>query len=354
MKLLVRSPGILTTVQDLGRWGHQAIGMPVAGAMDPMALRRGNIMVHNDPGAAALEITVVGPKLAVQGSGIVTLAGGDLGMMVNGTHVQPWTTVAVKDGDVVSFSGMKDGLCRGYLCVAGGIDIPPLMGSRSTYLRGKIGGLQGRALKAGDELETGSPYILGERCVGFVCPEDLRPDYSPSRRMDVVPGPQDDLFTDEGIKTFLSEEYVVSAAADRMGYRMEGPTIEHVDGADIVSDAICLGAVQVPGHGQPIVMMADRQTTGGYTKIAVLTANSVARLAQRLPGEPVRFSAMSQDQAIIEAREERGRLESLRLALEGWIADPARDEKELVEPATEGQCRITVDGETYEVEWEKI
>ena len=266
MRLSIIQPGMLTTVQDLGRWGHQAIGMPVAGAMDPMALRRGNIIVNNEQGKAALEITVMGPKLSVEGNGIIALTGADLGLIINGEEKAAWTSHQVEDGDMVSFSGMKGDGCRAYICVGGGIDVPPLMGSRSTYIRGKIGGLEGRALKAGDVLPCGEPRILWRRTIGFSCPGTLRPSYRPDRKLSVVLGPQDSSFTDAGLETFTSSTYTISGAADRMGYRLEGPEVEHVKSADIVSDAICLGAIQIPGHGQPIAMMADRQTTGGYTK----------------------------------------------------------------------------------------
>ncbi len=353
MRLEIKSPGMLTTVQDLGRWGHQAIGMPVAGAMDPMALKRGNLMVKNPLNAAALEITVMGPSLTVHGSGLIVLTGADLGMAINGVPSKPWRTYSVQGGDGISFSGMKGQGCRGYLCVSGGIDVPSLMGSRSTYLRGKIGGYMGRALAKGDVLTCGEPYILWDRCAGFACPEDLRPSYDPTVPLNAVLGPQEDCFTEEGIQTFLSGEYAVSPAADRMGYRMDGPKIDHLDGADIVSDGICLGAVQVPGHGQPIVMMADRQTTGGYTKIAVITGKSVARLAQRLPGESVRFQSMSQDQAIQEAKSEAQEIERLRLAVEGWIASPREIVPVQVAPAS-GRLALSLEGQRYDVTWERL
>lgn len=353
MRLEVKAPGMLTTVQDLGRWGHQAIGMPVAGAMDPMALKRGNLMVKNPLNAAALELTVIGPSLTIHGKGLVALAGGDLGMTINGIPAAPWRTHSVQDGDGLSFSGMKGQGCRAYLCVSGGIDVPSLMGSRSTYLRGKIGGYMGRALVKGDILPCGEPYILWDRCTGFSCPIDLRPSYEPTLPLNAVLGPQDDCFTEKGLQTFLSGEYTVSSAADRMGYRMDGPKIEHLGGADIVSDAICLGAVQVPGHGQPIVMMADRQTTGGYTKIAVITGNSVARLAQRLPGESIRFRPMSQDQAIQEARAEAQEIERLRLAVEAWIATPREVAPTQVAPAS-GRLALGLEGQRYDVTWERL
>lgn len=353
MKLTVIQPGMLTTVQDLGRWGHQAIGMPVAGAMDPMALRRGNIMVNNDQGEAALEITVMGPRLSVEGEGIIALTGADLGLTINGEAKPVWTSHKVSNGDIISFSGMKGHGCRSCLCVGGGIDVPPLMGSRSTYMRGKIGGLEGRPLRAGDVLPCGEPRRLWKRAAGFTCPEELRPDYSPDRELSVVMGPQDSSFTEAGIETFTSSTYTISSSADRMGYRLEGPEVEHTGSADIVSDAICLGAIQIPGHGQPIAMMADRQTTGGYTKIAVLTSTDVALMSQRLPGHTVKFRAISQEEAVMTARREAEAVESVRLAREAWIARNTQKCNSM-ETADSGSCSMKVNGEKFQVQWQRV
>ena len=264
-----RLPGMLTTVQDGGRWGYQGKGMPVAGAMDLPSFRLGNILAGNDENEGALEVTLLGPTLFVaEGEGMAAVTGADLGFQVNGRPAPMWTAVAVGAGDVLSFSGPRSG-CRAYLCLSGGVDVPPVMESRSTYTRARVGGFQGRALKKGDIVRCGEPLPLWRKCEGLVCPEALRPCYLPDAPLRVVPGPQDDLFTEKGKETFYGSDYAVSNSADRMGYRMDGPEIEHTGAADIISDAIPLGAVQVPGHGKPIVMLADRQTTGGYTKIGV-------------------------------------------------------------------------------------
>ena len=353
MRLSVIQPGMLSTVQDLGRWGHQVIGMPVAGAMDPLALRRGNIMVNNEQGEAALEITVMGPKLSVEGNGIIALTGADLGLTINGEAKPVWTSHEVSNKDVIAFSGMKGNGCRAYLCVGGGIDVPPLMGSRSTYMRGKIGGLDGRPLRAGDILSCGEPQRLWRRSIGFSCPEELRPDYCPDKELSVVLGPQDSAFTEAGLETFTSSTYTISSSADRMGYRLEGPEVEHVESADIVSDAICLGAIQIPGHGQPIAMMADRQTTGGYTKIAVLTSTDIALLSQRLPDQTVTFRAISQEEAIMTACREAETVESLRLTKEAWIARKI-PENSPIETVNSGSCNIKVNNDTFQVQWERI
>lgn len=294
--LEVITPGLLTTIQDRGRHGYQAFGMPVAGAVDEFALRVANILVGNPEGAAALEMTLLGPKLKVLAPVKVALTGADLGARINGAEFPRWETVAVNPGDEISFTAAREG-CRAYLAVAGGIDVPEVMGSRATYLRGKIGGIDGRALKAGDVLSAGS---LQERNLptGTRLAEGLIPKYSSAITLRVIPGPQDDHFTEAGLETFFQSEYTVTTEADRMGYRLQGPTIEHKEGADIISDGIPLGAVQVPGHGLPIVMLADRQTTGGYPKIATVCSVDLSLIGQAKPGDTVRFATIGREEAL--------------------------------------------------------
>ncbi|MCX7827644.1 MAG: biotin-dependent carboxyltransferase family protein [Thermanaerothrix sp.] len=300
MKLLVKTPGLLTTVQDLGRWGHQDKGVSVGGAMDPFSLRLGNVILGNPQEASALEVTILGPSLEVmEEGGAMLFAGPDLGMTLNGTMVPPWGVIIPRNGDMISFRGPVGPGCRGYICVSGGIQVPAIMGSRSTHLRSKLGGLDGRPLRAGDMIQSGEADPLWKSGEGLAFDGPTHLDQMLNEQvLDVIPGPQEHMFTPDGIKTFYSSEYRVSDEADRMGYRMEGPAIEHVGGADIISDPIALGAIQVPGSGTPIVMMADRQTTGGYTKIGVLSAWSCARLSQAVPGESFRFRPVTVDEAL--------------------------------------------------------
>ncbi|MGI6076474.1 MAG: biotin-dependent carboxyltransferase family protein [Pyramidobacter sp.] len=352
MKLIVERAGALTTVQDLGRWGHQALGMPVSGAMDAPALMRGNLLLGNPVGAAALEVTVMGPHVRFEGEGCISVVGGDLSPKLNGEVLPLWTAVAVKDGDRLSFGAPHGKGCRAYLCVGGGIDVPLVMGSRSTYMKAKIGGLQGRKLKDGDALSTGTPWALWRKVIGTVCPEDLRPDYSEAP-LRAVPGPQDAYVAPEGLETFFKAEYTVSASADRMGCRLEGDSvIHHVKGPDIVSDGIPMGAVQVPGSGLPIVMMADRQTTGGYVKIAVVHALDVARLAQKMPGDKVRFARISVEEGIELSRAEAAQVEKLRLLVQHAAAySPCAQN---VPAAQSGAMKLSVDGRDYAVTWERL
>ena len=349
MRIFVENGGLLTTVQDLGRWGYQGKGMPVAGAMDRQSLRLGNVLVGNDEGAAALEVTVLGPKVTVEGQGLVAVTGADLGFSVNGVTAPAWEALPVSSGDILAFSGPKGKGCRAYLCFSGGIDVPPVMGSRSTYLRASLGGFEGRALKKGDSLLTGEAFLV-EAGTGFSCPEALRPPMDGEAPLGVLLGPQEKAFSAAGIETFLGSPYVISNEADRMGYRLEGPEIEHASEADIISDAIPLGSIQVPGGGRPICMLADGQTTGGYTKIAVLVSTDIGALAQRLPGQTVRFSSLSFDEAVALARRERKKTEDLLALRSAYRSRPRRTSA----TGRRATWRLTVEGRAYDVTWENL
>ncbi|MFZ5916002.1 MAG: biotin-dependent carboxyltransferase family protein [Chloroflexota bacterium] len=287
--LQVLEPGLLTTVQDLGRRGYERLGVPVAGAMDEYALRAANGLVGNPPDAAGLEMTLAGPRLRADENCLIAVCGADLGLRVNGWRLPGWMAVFVRRGWEITFEGKQWG-CRAYLAVAGGIDVPAVLGSRSTYLRGGFGGYEGRALRPGDRLPVGEPSAAPLELAGRRLPERAHPPYSDNPTLEVILGPQQEAFTPEGMATFLSGEYAVEPASDRMGYRLRGPGITHRTSADIVSDGIVLGAVQVPASGQPIVTLADRQTTGGYTQIAVVVRADIPLLAQCVPGKSqVRF-----------------------------------------------------------------
>jgi antagonist of KipI len=307
--LEVLEGGLLTTVQDLGRYGYERFGIPVAGAMDPFALRAANALVGNAWDQAALEITITGPVLRARQSCLIAVTGGNLTPRLNGREIPLWTAIFVRRGGIIDFGGRKSG-CRAYLAVAGGFDVPPVMGSRSTYLRGSFGGFKGRALQQSDVLPVGSSRVHLPSLAGACLPAEGLPPYSDELEVQVIFGPQDDYFTEEGLATFLSGEYQVSLTADRMGYRLQGPVIAHKETADIISDGIALGTVQVPADGQPIIMMADRQTTGGYTKIAAVVSADMPLLAQCLPGKSrIRFKASTVEEAQERYRQMRRNLE---------------------------------------------
>ena len=304
--LFVADPGLLTTVQDLGRFGHQRVGVPPSGPMDRVAFLVANRLVGNPDGAAAFECTIKGPRLEVRQAATVAVAGAPMGFTVNGQAAAPWTAVAVRPGDVIGFQMASAG-CRAYLAVAGGIDVPPALGSRATYLRGRLGGMGGRALQKGDALPVGA--AAGAAREGRMVPEARRPPYPAERECRVILGPQDDRFTAEGIRAFLEGVYDVTPQADRMGYRLNGPEIPHVRGHDIVSDGIPLGGIQVPGERQPIVLLVDRQTTGGYTKIATVIGVDIGAIGQTRPGHRVRFRRVT----LAEAH-------AARVAEAAWLA----------------------------------
>ena len=298
----VQEGGLFTTVQDLGRYGYQRYGVPVAGAVDPFALRVANVLVGNEEGAAGLEITLAGPKLRFLADAVIAITGGDLAPRLDDGPAAMWQAVAVSREAVLSFGKPRDGL-RAYLAVAGGIDLPRVLGSRSTYTRSGLGGLDGRPLRAGDRLAVagGGPAA---QPVGRKLPQEHVPSYGNSHALRVVMGTQDDAFTPEGIRTFLSAEYTATHQSDRVGYRYQGPQIQHKGGADIISDGVPFGAVQVTGDGMPIVLLADRGTTGGYTKIAAVISADLAGVAQASPGNATYFREVTLEEAHQALREQ--------------------------------------------------
>ncbi len=286
MSITVLNPGLLTTVQDQGRVGYQQFGVSVSGVMDPRSAALANILAGNDQREAVLECTMMGPQLQFDRANVIAITGGDLGPTLDGKAIPNYQAVAVKAGQVLKFTAPKSG-CRAFIAFAGGLDIPLTMGSRSTYMKAKIGGFNGRKLEKGDVIGFRAPVDTLSRM------EDraLRPEFAPKPvyTLRVVLGPQDDAFTDAGIDTFLSGTYTVTPEFDRMGCRLDGPVIAHKDGGDIISDGIAFGAIQVPSAGTPIIMLGDRQTTGGYTKIATVITADFRTLAQLKAGDKVQF-----------------------------------------------------------------
>jgi len=283
----VLDPGPQTTVQDGGRRGQLRYGIPPSGPVDVRSFTLANRLVGNADGAAGLEFTLIGPRLRAEGPCTIAVTGAEAPVTINDAPVAAWTTLVLRAGDVVKIGPARAGV-RGYVAFAGGIDVPPVLGSRATYLRGRLGGLEGRALRRDDVLRLGA----AARVRGHALPARAIPDWRAEPVLRVVLGPQADRFTDEGIRAFLGGSYEVLPQSDRMGARLQGPRIAHVGGHDIISDGIALGAVQVPGDGQPIVLLVDRQSTGGYTKIATVCSFDIARVGQAKPGQRVRFSAV--------------------------------------------------------------
>jgi biotin-dependent carboxylase-like uncharacterized protein len=265
--------------------------------MDRTAFIAANRLVGNGDGAAGLECTVTGPRLEMVAAGAIAVTGADMPLTVNGSEAPRWSAVAVRPGDVVRVGAARAGV-RGYIAFAGGIDVPLVLGSRSTYLRGRLGGLEGRPLRKGDALALFPAAIPPPRALDSP-PVSLEAE--PVLR--VVLGPQADRFTEGGIAALLGHAYSMLPQSDRMGARLAGPRIAHGPGHDIISDGIALGSIQVPGDGQPIALLVDRQSTGGYTKIATIGSFDIGRLAQVKPGQRVRFAAVSVGQAHAILRE---------------------------------------------------
>jgi len=285
-------PGPLTTVQDLGRSGYQDRGVPVSGAVDQYALRLGNLIVGNREGEAALEITLGGLEAEFVQDVSFALTGSESAARLNEEEVSFWRRIAASKGDRLIIDHSRTG-ARIYLALAGGIAVPPVMGSKSTYLRGGFGGYQGRALRKGDGLDCGPAREAGLPEI----PLGLKPAYSDNPTLRVVLGPQNEEITDQGLFTFRSYPYVLTRQMDRMGCRLEGPRITHRRGPDIISDGTSFGSIQIPGNGQPIILLADRQTTGGYVKIAAVIAVDWPLIAQALPGRTIRFETASLEEA---------------------------------------------------------
>jgi KipI family sensor histidine kinase inhibitor len=289
--MIILSPGPLTSIQDEGRFGYADCGMPAAGALDRGAMHRANKRVGNERGEAVLEITFLGPEIEFVGDQLVALAGADLQPRLNGSPIGREEAFGVKSGDRLSFGGMHSGL-RTYLAVGGGFDIPPVMGSRSTYLRGGIGGYRGRALMPGDRIPVRQQGV-NPAGAGLTGPPDPEPameqGFDGSFGIRFIPGPEADRFSPEGIRTFLTSAFPLSADSDRMGIRLGGPAVEHLAGADILSSGVIPGTIQIPGDGHPIILMNDCQTTGGYARIGCVIRKDLDLLAQIRPGQEIRF-----------------------------------------------------------------
>lgn len=300
--MTVIKPGWLTTVQDLGRYGYQQYGVPVSGAMDRRSFIIANRLVGNRDDDAGLEITVNGPELLFEHDTVIAVTGADLSPSVNGIGIPLWTSVRIERASRLTFGARRAG-ARGYLAIAGGIDVPVVLGSRSTHTHSRTGGMQGRALIQGDVLMCGTPPPRSRATIGRALPESLRPVYSTVTTLRILPGPQNSAFSEHALEQLTSRPYRLSTQSDRMGYRLDGPKMAHAGAGEWISDGTAMGALQVPTDGRPILLMADRQTTGGYPKIAVVISVDLHLAAQLMPGETVGFrtTTLPEAQALMKA-----------------------------------------------------
>jgi urea carboxylase len=337
MTIEVVKPGLFSTFQDLGRSGFQHLGVPVSGAMDEVSHRVANLLAGNDEGEATLEITLLGPSLRFGRCSLVALCGADLSAVLvpadgQAERARPLplaTACVVEAGELLQFGKRRAGL-RSYLAVRGGFGLPRVMGSCSTHVRGGIGGFEGRALRKGDRL----PLPDAARFDGELAPPGNAAfdaawrrlasldAGAPIRPIRVTTGREQPHFAPEGLAAFLSTPYRVGAQSERMAYRLEGATLERRTSGDILSEAVAFGTVQVPPDGQPIVLMADRQSSGGYPRIAQVASVDLPRLAQVMPGESVRFEAVELAHAQHLLRQRAQHFTALRAAL-GDTRSPA-------------------------------
>ena len=288
----VIKPGLATSVQDLGRTGYQQYGVVVAGAMDSYALQIANLLVGNGRDAAGIEIVIMGPELLILNDTVLAICGADLSAELDGKPVAVWKSFAAKKGQRLTFGQPKIG-SYAYIAAAGGINTPVVMGSRSTYTKAALGGLEGRYLQKDDCLEAWETSKPLKQLSGRGLAVSAIPDYSLKRKIRVVLGPDLRSFSDNVVEEFCASPFKMTTQSDRMGYRLEGPKLIHKDGADIISDAILPGTIQVPANGQPIILLADRQTTGGYTRIATVISVDLPYVVQKLSGSILQFEVVS-------------------------------------------------------------
>lgn len=294
MSIKVITPGMLSTIQDGGRKGFAAMGFNASGVMDVRSYHIANALVGNFTDEAVIEMTYLGGSFKFLESNYIAITGADMSPKLDGVPVEMYTTVFVKQDETLTFSATESGM-RAYIAVRGGIDVPVIMGSRSTNLKCKLGGLDGRPLKAGDIVPCRDVYDEFHKHLIHSAPkEDFGNDEITVR---VLLGPQDDYFTDHGIKTFLNSTYTVTNESDRMGCKLSGEKIEYKNTVDIISDGIVFGSIQIPRTGNPIIMLADRQTTGGYAKIATVISVDLPLLAQARPGTKVHFKLIDRQKA---------------------------------------------------------
>ena len=300
----VLAPGGFTTVQDKGRFGFQQMGVPVCGVLDTFACDTANLLVGNDTNRAVLEITVMGPSLKFLTPMDIAVTGAKMEMTLNDRPAGQWRSIRVKPGDVMTISQVQAG-CRACMAVTGGIKVPPVMGSCSTYAGGGFGGFMGRPLQAGDILDAhGGDLLTREREV----PENLVPDYPSHVLLRAVPGPQDDFF-DQGAATLFTTRYMVTPKADRMVFRLQGEKIPIKQGMpkSIVSEPSMPGSIQIPADEQPIILLVE-QTVGGYAKIATLISTDIPKVAQATPGDTISFERIDLKTAHRIYRDEQKKL----------------------------------------------
>jgi biotin-dependent carboxylase-like uncharacterized protein len=302
--------GLQTTIQDTGRWGLQARGVPVGGPMDLFSHRLANLLVGNAAPCATLEVTLAGPELEFDDERLVAVAGAAVGLRLDGHARARHTAFTVAAGSHLAIGACESG-ARAYVAISGGVAVPAVLGSRSTHLAARLGGVDGRALMPGDRLPLGSDRGSPRRLAAGCLPQ--LPTRGVETRLRVLPGPHVDRFVDGALDALQASAYVVRNESDRMGFRLEGPPLSHQGDAGLISEATPLGVVQVPASRQPMLLMADRQTTGGYPIVATVISADIALAGQLAPGDRVRFEVCTLKEAVAALI----RQEQSLLAMEG-------------------------------------
>lgn len=289
MSLEVIDVSVLATIQDSGRAGWRRFGVPTSGPMDSFAFGAANALAGNDAASAVVEIGLGDITFRALRDCVVSVAGVGYALSIYIWDFPLWSSYYVRSGWTIRLNKLDSGMWV-YLAISGGVQAQPVLGSRSTYLRGHFGGLDGRQLRIGDILRSGRPSYSLNELAARTLPKEARPRYSDNPTIDVIAGPQEKYFTNESISAFIAHKYSVSTTSDRMGYRLEGAKLTHRNKVELISEGMAMGAIQIPSNGQPIVMMADCPTTGGYPKIATVAGADLPLLAQCVPGKSnIRF-----------------------------------------------------------------
>jgi antagonist of KipI len=319
--ITIIKPGLHTTIQDLGRLKLQKYGVVVSGAMDPFAHRMANILVGNPQESATLETTMHGPTIRFHKEAIISICGGDSSPTINGKSIPLWRPIAIKKGDILRLGHIAQG-CRSYIGIGGGISVPLVLNSRSTYVRGKLGGFEGRALKTNDQIPIGPLHSLNIRIQQHLVQTGIAQWKVPihtvysNHKIRVVKGRQYPLFTLNSQQAFFQTPYKITSNSDRMGYRLDGAPLFLVNREELLSEAVTFGTVQVTSDGKPVILMADRQTTGGYPKLAEVISVDLPILAQKKPGDTVYFEEVSLEKAQQLLRERENFFTSLKRAVD--------------------------------------
>ncbi len=311
--ITVEKNGLLVTIQDLGREEYQQYGVSIGGAMDKLACRIGNILVGNHEDCAVIEFAVVGPRLKFQGNGYIAITGADCTPQLNGNTISMWKVIPFKEGDILKFGKNKSGRYT-YIAIAGGINVPKILGSRSTSIRGKYGGMEGRLLRKGDQIAIGKVDSRKPlRLNGRKLMADCIPVYSNRQTIRFIWGPHEDFFDEYSKEVFTSTPYKVSRESDQMGYRLEGEKLRHRNTVDILSYYITPGAVQVPRNGCPILLMPHCGMSGGYTVIGTVIEADLPFAAQKKEGESIQFKPVTIEEAIEELKQQEHWIKLLSL-----------------------------------------